>query len=213
MVNHVVWILTLGAVLYLALAGAVHASDAVTAPWLGPGLELFYIERNKNANQVHYRVGVTGECSVDPTRPIVVYWRRLERGPHAFGPLKWVEAKFAFGVEVLAVAPQAVTFVVVADPNRRVEARLIRDDSGICRATAWTPIAGGPAAIERVYVMAKDRRMMWPKVMYVDLYGRAADGMRRCDRISDLDEPPRPCPQQGWNDAQRHRQGDHTDDE
>src|ERR1039457_4263601 len=41
---------------------------------------LFIIERNKNANVVHYDAQLTADGKLDPKRPVIAYWVMLAQG-------------------------------------------------------------------------------------------------------------------------------------
>jgi len=169
--------------------GPVSAADGVYR------YDLFTIRRSTNRNQIQYQLQTDGRCNPDPEEPIRVFWRRYEHGPHVTRELKWVENQFAFGVDIERVFPGGVQFVIVADKTRSIRVVLESNpDSGGCDVTPYVRITSQWRRLESVYVMVQERRFAWPKVPYVDVFGRTPSGKLICGRIHERGEPDEPCP-------------------
>src|ERR1039457_5763512 len=60
---------------------------------------LFIIERNKNANVVHYDAQLTTDGKLDPKGPVIAYWVLLAKGGRRQN-LNWIEKKTAYRINI-----------------------------------------------------------------------------------------------------------------
>ena len=175
-----------------ALAGmlspvAVHADGpaAVPAPTadhaFAPPTSVFFIQRNKNRNEVHYRLDVGDDCLPMGETPLSPYWRRLEDGPEVVKPISMLQRR-AYGVDRQSVADGRVTVVLRALPGRSIDIATRRGEEG-CEAAATIEIDGERVRFERAYVFATEGLLL-PKVEYIELFGREEDGSRVTERIA-----------------------------
>ena len=142
--------------------------------------DLFVIERNKNRNLVQYRVRLDADCVPAGDEPIDCYWRMLEKGPDAVEAVGLFE-QAAYGIGRQECHSDGLIVRLKALPERVVTVRA-GFDGGACRARAYTRIDGAEARLTRVYVMA-DEGAWLPSVLYVDLFGVAADGREVRERL------------------------------
>lgn len=168
--------MTRRAVLFGAAALATgldaSASDVRTDP-------LFVIARSKNANEIHFDARVKRGGRLDASDPVVAYWiMRAEDGRRE--ALTWLERRFAYGFSTtLEGHGDAARLALLVFPSRAIAVR--RAANG--RFRAETTIAGGPAQLFRIFVMAKEGGLT-PSVRYVDLFGvRLSDGAPVTERI------------------------------
>jgi hypothetical protein len=143
--------------LAVALLGAVPAfAQSVD--------KLFFIQRSKNANEVHYDARVTKDGALDPKDPVDGYWwNKAEDGSRK--PISLIQ-RIAYGFDVSAVASNGThTMKLKAFPDRPLT--LIRVNG---RWRAQVTIAGKQAYMTKLYV-ATDESGVMPKVLYVDVFG------------------------------------------
>lgn len=138
--------------------------------------KLFFIQRSKNANEIHYDARVLASGALDPKDPVDGYWlRKAQDGSRA--PITLLQ-KIAYGYDVEPGNDGTHTMKLTALKERPLTLLRVND-----RWRARTPIAGRPAYLNRIYV-ATDESGVMPKVLYVDVFGEAvADGKAVQERI------------------------------
>lgn len=128
------------------------------------GVTLLVIERNTNANVVHYDAGLTGDGAFDPAEPVIVYWVLLaEDGRRK--KLNWLEKKKAYGVK-LKPAGDGYTMTLAAAPWMPLA---VKKTGGVVRLEAT--INGRPAVMQKMFIQSRGG-LLGPKVEYIDLYGK-----------------------------------------
>ncbi len=141
----------------LALSGATVAWAQVTAD------KLFFIQRSKNANEVHYDARVTKEGTLDPKDPVEGYWlNKTEGGTRSSITLL---QKIAYGYDVDPAANGTWRMKLKAFPDRPLT--LLRVNN---RWRAQVAISGKQSYMTKLYV-ATDESGIMPKVLYVDIFG------------------------------------------
>jgi len=126
---------------------------------------LFLIERNKNKNYVQYDVRLTENNDLHASNPVTAYWV-LENGEQE--ELTPIERKYAYGIDLQEKLEQnkfRVLMVVLKDREIIVE-----KINGSFRAVVF--IDGQQSILEKVYIESKKRLTGFPKVLYIDLFGR-----------------------------------------
>ena len=141
-------------------------------------LNLFVIQRSKNTNEVQYQLHVNDRCQIVSDKPVGAFWKVLEVSSEKTEPLTDLE-HMAYGVANQKVAENRVSFDLgVLEHFRALEQRSItatvRYDphTATCTSLVQTAINGQVAALERIYVQA-DERLVRPKVMYIDVFGKS----------------------------------------
>jgi Domain of unknown function (DUF4833) len=148
----VVFVITLA----LALSAAASAFAQSTE-------KLFFIQRSKNANEVHYDARVNADGTLDARHPVDAYWlRRAKDGSRA--PITTLQ-KIAYGYNVNPGPNGTFTAKLAAFKERPL--KLVRV-SGRWRAQAT--IAGKHAYLNRLYI-ATDESGLIPSVLFVDVFG------------------------------------------
>jgi hypothetical protein len=147
---------TIPTVAVLALLGA-RAYAQVTAD------KLFFIQRSKNANEVHYDARVTKGGTLDPKDPVEGYW--LNKASDGSRSPITVLQRIAYGFDVDANGDGTWKMKLKAFSERPLT--LIRVAG---RWRAQTTIAKKPAYMTKLYV-ATDESGVMPKVLYVDVFG------------------------------------------
>ena len=139
---------------------------------------LFVIERNTNANVVHYDANLTAGGDLDPARPVMAYWimsaqdgRREE--------LTSFERSRAYGFTLEpGHNPNSYRLALVAQKQRDIE---VYRQGGTVRAE--TVIGGRPAYLKRIFV-SSHRVLAVPTVRYFELCGTdVATGRDICERV------------------------------
>ena len=127
---------------------------------------LFVIERNTNANIVHYDANLNADGKLDRGNPVIAYWVLLAEDGRRKN-LNWLEKKKAYGIKItpdpsrngyiltLAAAPWIPLSVKKTGDTVRAEAA----------------INGRPAILVKMFIQAR-ARLLGPKVEYVELYGK-----------------------------------------
>ncbi|RMF19609.1 MAG: DUF4833 domain-containing protein [Candidatus Dadabacteria bacterium] len=168
--------------------------DAATDKPVTAEVVLFHIAKSNNRNRVEYAARVQPDCRFDHEQPLTVYWRRLEKGPDVTRPLKWVEEKFAYGIDLRHQSDERLEFTIAADDTRPVTVTTTRNDDGQCQVRAWLNSLEAPGVTDHAFVKLKSRKLMFPKIYWVDLYTTRPDGARICERVTERGEPGEPCP-------------------
>jgi len=174
--------------LLCAVLAMVPAATAVAQSTTHP---LFFIERSKNANIVKYDARLDGDGRLRGKSPVEVYWLMFA-ADSSREDLNWIESKFAYGFDVRRHPADsgAWTLVMRARRDRPVTVRQTADT-----VRAEVVIGGRSAIFERMYIKSHDRRIGWPKVDYVDLFGRDLETNEpRCERIAPGKAEGAPCP-------------------
>ena len=161
------WLLFAGVLAALAVVAIAFFHHRSTPADSGP--TLFIIQRNRNANEVHYdaQVGPDGALAKEP---VVAYWIMKAEGGRR-EDLTFLERKLAYGFEVLP-----------PDAKGEREMKLVAWEDrpiGLTKAggrwRAFTRIDGKNAYLTRLFIQSEESGST-PKVLYVDLFGEAVDG-------------------------------------
>jgi hypothetical protein len=153
------------------LALLIVAADPPACP-----VELFRIERSKNANVVLYETKTTptGELSTD--EPLTASWLLLANGGKREA-LSFFERRMAYGFDV---KPAREGFEVSL--KALAQRQLLLRRNGPCFAAVST-IAGHAAILQRIFVKT-DEGPLVPDVLSVELFGvDAATGEARYEKI------------------------------
>jgi hypothetical protein len=154
-------------------AFALTLAVCTTALALGTGLtaladpavydKLFFIQRSKNANEVHYDARVNGDGTLDGKEPVVGYWwNKAEDGSRK--SISLIQ-RIAYGYDV-DPGPNG-TWVMKLKALSDRPLTLLRVNG---HWRAQVPIGGKPSYMNRIYV-ATDESGVFPKVLYVDVFG------------------------------------------
>jgi hypothetical protein len=140
-----------------ALLGVLPAFGQVTAE------KLFFIQRSKNANEVHYDARVTKDGTLDPKDPVEGYWlNKAEDGSRK--PISLVQ-RIAYGFDVDPAANGTWVMKLKAFSERPLTLARVNG-----RWRARVTISGKQAYMTKLYV-ATDESGVMPTVLYVDVFG------------------------------------------
>jgi len=128
--------------------------------------KLFFIQRSKNANEVHYDARVNADGSLDAKNLVDGYW--LNKAEDGSRQAITIIQKIAYGWSVEANGNGTHLLKLKAFPDRALT--LLRVGG---RWRAQMAIAGKPAYMTRLYI-ATDESGAVPKVAYIDLFGEDA---------------------------------------
>jgi hypothetical protein len=157
---------------FLALSSALPAAaDDVTYE------KLFFIQRSKNANEVHYDARVAKSGQLDEDEPVVGYWiNKAEGGGRS--SLTFLE-KAAYGYDVEPASGGTYALSLEAFEDRPLTLR--KDAKGAWRVAM--KVAGKDAYLQKLYV-ATDESGFVPSVLHVDVFAvGTADGKPLQERL------------------------------
>ena len=138
---------------------------------------LFFIERSKNKNLVHYDIRLTRNSSLADIKPVNVYWV-LENGRRE--ELNPLERKYAYGIVHQEKLDQD-KFKVILAGLKKLEIVVERMNDSF---KAMVSINGTESVLEKIYIKSEEKRNGLPKVLYIDLFGRTKEtGLPISERI------------------------------
>jgi hypothetical protein len=149
------WLLPLAALAVVALTALSALADTTQ--------NLFFIQRSKNANEVHYDARVTKDGSLDPKNPVEGYWLNKAEDGSRNGISLIQRVAYGFDTEPTGNGTYALKLKAFKERPMWVV------KSG-ARWRVQTAIAGKQAFMNRLYV-ATDESGIIPKVLYVDVFG------------------------------------------
>jgi hypothetical protein len=129
---------------------------------------LFYIQKSFNTNAVVYTANIAEDGKLDPKEPVKVFWRRYQEDGRK-RELKYIEKKFAFGVNFKKVKGKDNAYVFTLVSLKKMKLFITQDKNGNPKIA--TKIAGQNAQLKRVFVTAEHKKLL-PKVFYVEVFGR-----------------------------------------
>jgi hypothetical protein len=135
---------------------------------------LFIIERNKNANVVHYDAQLTADGKLDRKKPVIAYWVMLAQDGRREN-LNWIEKKMAYGIDIKPdPSVNGYQMTIVAAPQRSITVKQVGS-----AVRAEIVIDGRPAILEKMYIDASGHN-----VHYLELYGKDVQtGGKRFEKI------------------------------
>lgn len=151
-------LLTLSLLANTATLAASRSDEDATAQ------RLFRIERSLNANIVAYDALVLPDGKLDSKKPVVAYWELLAE----HGDRKKLSTlhKRAYGFKTAPVDDGAIVMKMTAGIDRDITVAVV---NGLYRAVVR--IGDHAAVLERIYVKAVERKILWPSVQFLDLFG------------------------------------------
>lgn len=138
---------------------------------------LFFIERSKNKNLVHYDIRLTRNSSLADIKPVNVYWV-LENGRRE--ELNPIERKYAYGIVHQEKLDQN-KFKVILAGLKKLEIVVEKMNDSF---KAMVSINGTESVLEKIYIKSEEKRNGLPIVLYIDLFGRTKEtGLPISERI------------------------------
>jgi hypothetical protein len=133
-----------------------------------PPQPLFFIERNTNANEVHYVARLTEKGVLDVRKPVHAFWINWEKDSTGKirEDLNLIEKRMAFGFSVdRPRSPHSCTMKLVCFKNRPIRVHL---NEGTARAE--TAINARAAYLRKIKVVTRGKKLM-PQVISVIVTG------------------------------------------
>ena len=139
---------------------------------------LFFIERSKNKNLVHYDIRLTENRNLPDIKPVHVYWI-LENGRHE--ELTPIEREYAYGiVRQEKLGENKVKVILAGLKGLEIIVERMNDSF-----KAMASINGRESILEKIYIKSEEKRTGLPKVLYIDLFGRTKEtGLPIKERIA-----------------------------
>lgn len=142
-------------------------------------VRLFYIQRNHNSNTIVYDANFDSKGQLISTKPIDVYWLRYDEDGRRM-ELRALEKKFAYGVKHKKLDSSGQYEIeLTAYDKRKLLLKQVADN----KAIAYIKINGKLSILDHLYIVA-DNSSWWPKVKYIELFGRdEKTGQRSYEKI------------------------------
>ena len=147
---------------------------------------LFFIQRSKNTNAIVYDANVKPDGSLDPERPVDIYWIRYTTDSTT-APLTYVQDKFAYGVKATPYPGKPGQYVLHFNAYPKKQVYLLRKPDGQ-HYGAYMMINGRYAELKRVFLQINGGTFWFPNVEYIEIIGR---DMATQQLISDHFKPSR----------------------
>jgi hypothetical protein len=142
----------------------------------GEELDLFFIKRSKNKNEVHYRLSVDENCQIIANEPVTGIWKMLEEGPNETEPLSTLD-RMAYSEENQVVVDNWVRFNLKALEERLIKSTTIYNiKANKCSPVVQVKINGKWSLLDHIYVSTKEGFLI-PRVMYIDIIGKSLDSI------------------------------------
>jgi hypothetical protein len=132
---------------------------------------LFSLERNKNSNKVYYEANVDKVGALDMRDPIRIYWILWKKDStgKTREDLTLMEKNMVYGCKIdKKSTPDHLGMTIVSYSDRKINVVI---QNG--KAVAEIMINDSLAYLDKIYIHSRETRM-FPKVNYIELFGRAA---------------------------------------
>jgi hypothetical protein len=134
-------------------------------------VNLFFVKRSLNANEVHYDAVVDTENCRWKNPYVDSYWRDLAQGDDVYSKIRWWE-QGAYGFVARLESDRVIEIrlepLESAKIHRPVTARLEPTDAG-CRVTTTIVIDGVETEFKSAYIKVSDSLL--PSYQYFDILG------------------------------------------
>lgn len=144
----------------LGLRAACHGlvmvivATAATAGSPDAGVNLFFVKRSKNINEVHYDAVVDRDRCTWKEPYVDFYWRDLKEGDLVYNKIMFWEHR-AYGLEVTPMSDTAIEIVLrpfkSAKIDRPITARLSKTETG-CSISTTIAICDTVAEFQSAYI-------------------------------------------------------------
>ncbi len=129
---------------------------------------LFYIQRNHNSNTIVYDAKFDASGNLLDSKPVDVYWLRYDEDGRRM-ELRSIEKRFAYGIDCKKKGGGYYQVKLVAYEDKVLWLKQISPN----KAVVYTNIGGKTSILDHLYIFA-DNSSFWPKVKYVELFGKDA---------------------------------------
>jgi hypothetical protein len=127
---------------------------------------LFLIERSKNGNCVRYDAVLKDNENLADADPVTAHWV-LENGRTE--ALNLVQKRYAYGIlSQEKLGKNRFRIMLAAFKDRKI---IVEKVDGEYKAIV--PINGIQSVLDKIYVNAEENRLGFPKVAFIDVFGRA----------------------------------------
>jgi phosphatidylglycerophosphate synthase len=142
--------------------------------------QLFYLQRDPNANTVIYQLNVDPAGRLDPKDPVHAFWIRYEEGGTR-KELSFIQRHFAYGLKARRMAAGAYELRFVS--YTKFPLYLVKPE-GQDQFQVYATINRRKAVLRRIYLRIEGGNFWTPNVKYVELRGTDADtGLELVERI------------------------------
>ncbi len=144
---------------------------------------LFYVERNKNKNQVQYQAIYEDKCLFKNNEIVTGYWKELEKGKDVVSDLSIFD-KVAYGIVDQKIMDKGTRVDFTLKPLKAMKMKAVIKEvkKDECKVEALIMVDKKWVVLEKVYVFAKSGFVM-PTVKYIDIFGKLPDGKEFTKRL------------------------------
>jgi hypothetical protein len=145
------------------------SADSTAAVAKASSLPLFFIERSKNANTVHYEAHLGKDGGLDVRKPVHAFWINWEKDSTGkdLEELNLMERRMAFGFSVSHKRnSQSCVMKLACCPKRPITVH-----AGEGTARAETVINAKAAHLKKISVVTREKKTIMPQVISVTVYG------------------------------------------
>jgi hypothetical protein len=144
---------------YVLLTSSVYMQNTTD------GVNLFTIERNRDANQIFYNIHTTSDNLLDVNKPINIYWVK-HTDNSKIEPLTWVQNKYAYGINYTSISESEVHFQFVSYAKRTMLLKKGSDGS----YHVFTTVNGKEVILNKIFVQIDGGTFWFPKIPKVELH-------------------------------------------
>lgn len=131
-------------------------------------VDLFQISRSKDTKTIHYQLKLNADDSIDTTTPLKIFWVIETQGEIDTEKLTWIQNKYAYGIHVLNVTPESLSFHFVSYEQRIINVH--KNLQG--EYQAYTTGGSSELILEKIFVQIDGGTFWLPKISSVKLEGK-----------------------------------------
>lgn len=137
--------------------------------------ELFVIERNRDANTVHYEVNLEANGHLSLKNPIEVFWIKSEQNNQKES-LTWVQRKYGYGIKIKENNKDYVNFVLVCQKDKLLTLKKGKDQE----FRVFVKLQNEEVILEKITInFDEGGSFMIPKVNHIVIHGyKETDGTK-----------------------------------
>lgn len=131
-------------------------------------LEIFHIARSKDAKTIHYQLQLEPNGKIKTSAPLHIFWEIETPTGIKTENLTWVQNKYAYGIHVLQVSPDSLSFHFVSYDKKII--RIKRNSQG--EFEAQVTCNSTDLILEKIFVQIDGGTFWLPKISSVKLEGK-----------------------------------------
>lgn len=137
-------------------------------PPITSNLEIFHIARSKDAKTIHYQLQLTEEGSINTAAPLKIFLEIETKSGFKTENLTWIQNKYAYGVEILNVNQDSLSFQFVSYDKKTI--RVKRNSKG--EFEAQITCNNTDLILEKIFIQIDGGTFWVPTISSVKLEGK-----------------------------------------